>query len=197
VYEVLELRSKMDAAHVQTAQDTRRYDEVRKTFPPMPTTTENLKATVQRFGEIERVAANPESMLVEISNVLGAFSAIELDRIDWAVARSSAEVGPADTVNAAAPRAPAAPPVPAAQDKTRYQVAYVSGRVLIPNRLDYRGMLDYLNQFAEALRKFPDTRVDLVKLPFDTRSAAKLSGGVSTEQAPQATTFALRMSRKI
>ena len=197
VYQVLELRGKMAAAKTQAAQDARRYDEVRKTFPPMPTTTENLKATVQRFDEIERGAASPEQMLVEISKVLDAFTSVELDRIDWAVTRGSADIALGDAAKPAAPAAPSAPAQAAAQDKSLYQVALLAGRVQTPNRLDYRGMLDYLDQFAGALRKYPDTRVELVKLPFDIRSGAKLSGGVSTEQPPQATAFALRMSRKI
>jgi hypothetical protein len=196
---ILVLHTSTDAARLQAEQAALRYEEVRKTFPPMPTTTENLKATVARFTEIERQAATPEAMLADVSGALAQFPGIELDKIEWAVARVPGEVGAsAGDVRSAAPAPDAAPNAGiATQGKTRYQVAFVSGRILLPNRIDYRGMLEYLNQFAGAVRSLPNTQVDMVKLPFDTRSAARLAGGVGNEQTAQMPAFAFRVSRKL
>jgi hypothetical protein len=198
-FEILGLHTRTELARLQAARDAQKYEEVRKTFPPMPTTTENLKATVARFTEIERQAAAPEAMLVDLSGALAAFPGIEIDKIEWAVARMPGEIGAGDIRSAApAPASASAPQAAiAAKEKTRYQVAFVSGRILLANRIDYRGMLDYLNQFASAVRSLPNTQVDMVKLPFDTRSAAKLTGGVSTEQTVQTPSFAFRVSRKL
>ena len=196
--EVMDIRYRTDIAKTQSDQDAQRYEEIRKTFPQLPTTPDNLKSTVQRFVEIERLSATPKVMLLQISNVLNAFPGIDLDRIEWAVTQTPAEVGEADPTRIpVAPVVQIAPAVRLAQDKTRYQVAYVTGRIMLPNRIDYRGLLEYLDQFADGLRKTPGIRVDLVKLPFDTRSGAKLSGGVTTDQTPAVPLFALRVVRKI
>jgi hypothetical protein len=84
-----------------------------------------------------------------------------------------------------------------ARDTVHYQVAFIAGRIQLANNIDYRGILAYLDRFAEALRKIPDTRVDLIKLPFDTRSGAKLSGNVASDSTVQTPAFTLRVSRKI
>jgi hypothetical protein len=198
--QIMDLRGKADSAMQQAARDAQRYEQVRQTFPAAPTSTENLKAAVQRFGELDRQAANPEILLNEISGVLNAYPAIELDQIEWGVARTPGDVGARDELRinpAQAPAAGAQTLAAPAGDKPYYQVAYLAGHIQLPNRIDYRGMLGYLNQFADGLKKIPGTRVDLVKLPFDTRSGAKLSGGISGDQTLQVPVFALRVSRKI
>jgi hypothetical protein len=198
LFQILSLRSKAEAAAQHATQDAQRYDAVRKTFPPTPTSTENLKAAVEHFEQMQRTAANPETLLTEVSGVLSEFPAMEIDRIEWAVARAPEEIGSAEGLKTAPPPAPAGIPAAfAVRDETRYQVTFLAGNIQLPNRIDYRGMLDYLDRFADSLRKIPGVRVDLIKLPFDTRSGAKLTGGVTTDQAQQTYAFALRVSRKI
>ena len=103
---IMDLRSRTALATQQAEQDARRYDAVRKTFPPTPTSTENLKAAVQRFEQMDRMAANPEPMLIDISKVLNEFPSMEIEHVDWAVARTPEEVG-ADIVKKNAPQVPA------------------------------------------------------------------------------------------
>ncbi len=194
---ILNLHASADEARRRANEDGRRYEDVRKTFPAMPTSTENVKAAVHRFEEIEHQSAMPEPMLIELSRVLDNFPGIEIDKIQWAVARTPGDVGERDTTRPVGDSAPVATPaIPAAQDKTRYQAAYMVGRISLANRSDYRGVQDYLDAFAAALRKQPGTQVDLVKLPFDTRPGAKLSF-ITSETQSRSPSFALRVSRKI
>jgi hypothetical protein len=200
-FSIIDLHSRAEDATRLAREDGQRYEDVRKTFPAMPTSTENLKAAVLRFDEIEHQNATPEPLLAEVSGVLNNFPSIEIDSIDWAVTRNPGDVGVRDSGrNAPAPVAqPAVAPglgLPAQQNKTMFQAAYVTGRIVLPNRSDYRGVQDYLDSFAEALRKMPNAKVDLVKLPFDTRSNAKLTF-VTSEQQTKAPSFALRITRKL
>jgi hypothetical protein len=195
---ILKLRSQVEMAEQQAKVDARRYDGVRQTFPATPTNTENLKATVKDFETLDRAAADPQVLLTQVSGVLSQFPQMEIDQLEWSVTRKPDEVGSAESLKTGAPQQPAPVALPFAQhDESEYQVAYLSGHIQLPNRIDYRGMLDYVDRFAEGLRKIPGTRVDLVKLPFDTRSGAKLSGGVTTDPTQQASLFAVRVSRKI
>jgi hypothetical protein len=195
---IAKLHSQVEMAEQQAAVDARRYEGVRKTFPPTPTNTENLKAAVKDFENLERAGADPEVLLTQLSGVLSQFPQMEIDQLEWSVTRNPEEVGASEGPKTGAAQQPAPVALPFAQhDLSQYQVAYLSGHVQLPNRIDYRGMLDYVDRFAEGLRKIPGTRVDLVKLPFDTRSAAKLSGGVTTDPTQQASPFAVRVVRKI
>jgi hypothetical protein len=198
LYNILMLQSSANLASQRAANDAQLYEQVRKTFPPTPTSTENLKAAVQRFDQMNRTTANPEILLAEISGVLNDFSAIEIDRIEWAIARSPEEIGAAEGLKVGAQPQPAGISAPgAAADSVRYQVALVAGHIQLANRVDYRSIHDELNRFAGALRKTPGTRVDVIKLPFDTRSGAKLSLNVTSDQTLQVPEFTVRVSRKI
>lgn len=194
-FNIMNLHASTDEARRRASEDGQRYEDVRKTFPAMPTSTENVKAAVQRFDEIEHQSAMPEPMLVEVSRVLDAFPGIEIDKLQWGIARTPNEIGERDTNRAVAPAA-GVPALIALQDKTRYQAVYLGGRIALANRSDYRGVQDYLDSFALALRKLPGTQVELIKLPFDTRSNARLNFATS-EQQSRSPSFALRVSRKI
>jgi hypothetical protein len=195
---ILKLNSQVELAQQQAAADAGRYEGVRKTFPATPTNTENLKATVKDFESLDRAAADPEILLAQVSGVLNQFPQMEIDQLEWSVTRNPDEVGAAEGLKTSVVPQPAQVALPFAQhDQSEYQVAYLSGHIQLPNRIDYRGMLDYVDRFAEGLRKIPGTRVDLVKLPFDTRTGAKLSGGVTIDPAQQASPFAVRVVRKI
>jgi hypothetical protein len=195
---ILTLKSQAEMAQQQATVDANRYDGVRKTFPPAPTNTENLKATVKDFESLDRAAADPEILLTQVSGVLSQFPQMEIDQLEWSVTRNPDEVGAAEGLKTSTAQPAAQAALPFAQhDQTEYQVAYLSGHIQLPNRIDYRGMLDYLDRFADGLRKIPGTKVDLVKLPFDTRSGAKLAGGVSNDATQEASPFAVRVVRKI
>ena len=73
-------------------------------FPKLPTTTENLRVTMQKWGLLGKQSAAPDRLIVDVSRAVDASPKIEVERVQWTLA-----VNPKDRIkDAAAARAPAA-----------------------------------------------------------------------------------------
>jgi len=169
---------------------------VRAGFPELPTTTDNLRATMQRYENLTKQSSAPDRLAAALSQSLDASPNIEVDRIRWELTANPKErvrdVGPGQPRSAPAPQQPAAAP----QAKTLYEFAEVTGKVVAVRASDFRQMNRAVDEFVARLRTRPGVEVIQVKLPFDTGAQSSLSGdiGADSDRIPQ---FSVSVARKL
>lgn len=194
---VFESRSGTESMLQQAEADQQRYAAIQKTFPPMPTSTENLRAVINRFEDLEKRSAPPELLLLAISHALDGSPRIDLERIQWQLSGNPDEGLQA---LADARRAPSTPP-PAGADKpgnAMYATAVIHG--LLPTALasDQRAQLETVTAFAKALQQDPALKVTIQRMPFDIESGKSLKSSEETEKAaPSQPKFIIQISRKL
>jgi hypothetical protein len=185
---------------------TEQYNRVTAGFPKLPTSTDNLRATMDKYGALAKQASPPERLLAEVSRALDATPRIEVDKVHWelatvdpkerirqtepARARAGAALGP---VTGGA--APAGAPAPG---QGLYEVADVTGKVLAVKASDYRAITQAIEEFMGNLRKRPGLEVIAAKMPVETSSGSRLSGDIGAEagegKVPQ---FTVVVSRRL
>jgi hypothetical protein len=157
-----------------------RYRAVMAAMPPRVTTTANMRAAVNVERMLATQAPSPLNMVAVVSAALEAVPQIHLLQLDWKV------------------NLPGGQPPAQGQDETKAApisslVAGIPGRApqallleaeIMADQDDYRGAVDSMNKFAQALARNPNLTVEIDKPPLDTRSSVKLSG----KAGPQATT---------
>jgi len=183
-----------ERARVENDQSGR----VTSAFPRLPTTTDNLRATMEKYGALTKQASPPERLLAEVSRALEASPRIEVDKVHWELAtKDPKEIArDADPARARAATAPA--PGAAAPAQGLFEVADVTAKVLAVKASDYRAVTQAINEFMDALRKRPGVEVVATKMPVETGSGGRLSGEVGAEaldaKVPQ---FTLTIARRI
>ena len=188
---VLESRSAVDDLLLQAETDMQKYQAIQKTFPPMPTTTENLRAVINRFEDLEKRSAPPESLYQAISRALGETPRVDLERIQWQL---SANPDEALKFQSDQPRAA---PAAAVGGPGMHEIALVHGLLPASMAADQRSQLETVNAFADALRKNPALRVTIQRMPFDIESGKSLKSSSETEQAVTQLKFVIHLSRKL
>jgi hypothetical protein len=172
------------------------YQRVTKAFPSLPTTTNNLRVTMQKYAELTRQTAPPDRLIGEISRALDASPKIEVDRIRWELSAN-----PKDRirdVEATRPRAAPAPqPSAAAPSKDLYEVAEVTGKVTAVRSSDYRTINLTVNEFLDHVRKRPGVEVIQAKMPFEVGPQSPLSGDIGTDDAGKTPQFTVTLARKL
>ncbi len=185
---------------VRTAAES--YSRVTARFPKLPTTTENLRVTMQKWGLLTKQSAAPERLIVEVSRAIETSPKIELDGMQWSLA-----VNPRERIkDAGAARAPGGAPsaasapaqgIPAAPGGALYEVVELSGRVMGVKASDYRNITLTINEFLDALRKRPDVEVLQAKMPFDVGSQTRLSGDIGVEAPAAVPPFSVTVARRV
>ena len=200
LFDVYNLRQRISADQTQFSAISAEYARVTATFPPTPTSTENLKTTIKEFRTLQMQAASPAYLFAEVTQVLAGFPQVELERIEWRVGKPVQEAGakgPTPTPVAPAPAAEAAPAATPAAD-FGYQLATVSARVVGARRSDVRSITDMASQFIAALRKVPRLEVMNVHMPFDVTSGTTFAGSIGSERAiAEDATFSFTLGRKL
>ncbi len=169
---------------------------VKAGLPTLPTTTDNLRAAMQRYENLTKQTAAPERLAAALSSTLDASPNIEVDRIRWELTANPRERlrdgAAAPVARAPAPQQPAAAP----QAKELYEVAEVTGKVVAVRASDYRRINGAVDAFVANLRTRPGVEVIQAKLPFDTSSKSSLSGDIGTDpdKIPQ---FSVTVARKL
>jgi hypothetical protein len=159
-------------------------------MPPRVTSTANMRAAVNVERMLATQAPSPLDMVAIVSEALEATPQIRLLQLDWKV----------DLPGGQAPAA--------GQDETRAGpisslVAGIPGKApqallveaeIMAREDDYRGAVDSMNQFAQALAAHPNLTVAIDKPPLDTRSSVKLSGKAGAQAAaPTRARFSLNL----
>jgi hypothetical protein len=189
------LEEQVEADHQRARAAAAEYERVTKAFPQLPTTTDNLRATMQRYDNLTKQTSAPERLAAALSQSLDASPNIALDRIRWELAAN-----PRERIRETDPNrprsAPVSPPPGAPQPKELYEVAEIAGSVVGIRSGDYRRTNAAVEDFAARLRTRPGVEVLQVKLPFDTSSGGSLSGDIGAE-TDKARPFVVTVARKL
>ncbi|MBI4988901.1 MAG: hypothetical protein HZC23_08795 [Rhodocyclales bacterium] len=176
----------------QSEADAQKYQAILKTYPPMPTSTDNLRAVIGRFDDLEKRSAPVEPLFLALSRALGESPRVDLDRIQWQL-----NANPDDNFQSQQEtRTPAANgEKPAAG--AMHAIAVVHGLLPTSMATDQRGQLDAVNAFADTLRKDPSLKVTILRMPFDVESGKSLKS--ASEKAAEAVQpkFVVHISRKL
>ncbi len=188
-YQLYDLRSQQTLAASQTAEHQRRYQEVTRGFPAIPTSADNLVLAVQTAERLKSAKRNPEPAMIALSRAFEQFPGIWLKSFGWKYAArdfdAEGTTRRGDTSSTAKPAAPGT-------QNSRRQSAYVEAEIR-PFQGDYRSALDEIAGFAETLKQDPAIAdVQIVTLPLNVSPTMALTGS-TTEATIRATSAPFRL----
>lgn len=184
--ELWHLRDVTDKLQQQSRLDQQRYDAMLEALPKIPLSTDNLRAFVGRYLQVEKRAQGPGPLLVQLSQSLDAFPAIALDKIEWKIADKP-------DLPASGTSAPPASPLPAGGP---YAQIVATARLPLGMVGDQRGQLALVADFAKHLGAQADTQAIVLQPPVDTQSGKTLKSG-DEKSAPEAPKFSFLLTRKL
>lgn len=165
-----QLQQEIDADHERIALANARHDAITGTFPPLPTSLENLRAVLDQYNAIERANREPGEMMVAISRALDRTPYVVLDRFDWKVENDA---------------------------DGRREIVELTATLPDVARTDLR-LIDQLSQnLAHILREQPGLEVSGVQLPFDLDSLKTIQGSDRSAEADRTPRIRLTVTRKI
>jgi hypothetical protein len=183
LFDVHNLRQQIQSDKTRFDTISAEYARVTATFPPTPTSTENLKTTIRQYRTLEKQTATPAYLFAEISKTLAGFAQVEIERIEWRVGKPAQEsAGKGTAAKSAAPAAAGAPAGASAADPG-YELAVVSARVVGARRADMRSITDMASQFIAALKKIPQLEILGADMPFDVTAEDTMRGDIGSERA--------------
>ena len=169
----------------EAADARRRYDDIVRTFPPIPTNSETLMQVINRYKELEKSSASPTDLFVVISRALTSATPVEIDRIAWQDG-AAADNG----ANATAPSA--FKPLGEGEG----EAALVEGSLTLADNTGARQVLATFDSFVAALKASPQVQVDVVERPVDIDSGKSLRGGDLNTADNRPRRFSLQITRK-
>lgn len=160
------LRHAQEAATVES-----RYQAIVATFPPAPTSNDNLRQVIGQYDRLQQASRGPAPMFRDLAAALDASPQIEVDSLTWGLSTADSEsaAGFGETLT-------------------------VKGRIALADG-NPRQLLATFDRFVGTLRGDPALQVMVVQQPFDVASGKSLksTGGVDTE-TPRS--FALSLTRR-
>ncbi|MER2518197.1 MAG: hypothetical protein ABTR92_17710 [Candidatus Accumulibacter phosphatis] len=170
----------------ETGLTRQRYADIVKTFPPIPTTNENLRRVINRYLELERNSASPGYLYREISLALERAEWVDLEAIDW---------------QAGKPQSPSAPGgvnvVSSELQPVDQETAIVRGTLRLDGDSNPRQVLAVFNRLVAALRARPQLAVEVLQQPFDVESGKSLKGGDAALESKEPRSFKVQIRRTI
>ncbi len=178
-YSTYSLNSEAESV-AQRAQEARhRYEEIRSTFPPVPTNNETLRQIIDRYAELERGGgSSPETFYRELSAALGRSPNVDVDAIAW----KSGGGAPATSGGVTLP--------------TGNQTAAVRGTISLGAKATPRQTLAAFDQFVADLRANPALEVKVSQQPFDIDSGKSLKSGAEISGDAGVRPYALEITRR-
>ncbi|MCJ7838657.1 MAG: hypothetical protein MUP61_05530 [Burkholderiales bacterium] len=187
--EAYNLRGQIESDQTRAQGLNAEYARLTATFPPAPTSTENLKNTIKQYRILEAQTATPADLFAEISKALAGFPQVEIERIQWKVGKPATGPG----ARRAAPKAAAGAPADLGSAQ-----ATVSARGVGARRGDIRTITDMAGQYIAALQKNPQLDITGVNMPFTLTSADTLAGDIGSERAiAEDAAFRFTVGRKL
>jgi hypothetical protein len=186
LYEAYDVNQQAESLTAEAVLARQRYNDIVKTFPPIPTNNDTLRRVINRYAELEKKNASPEGLYQEISRALQAAPPVELDVIDW---KAGTATGPGSSGTSLPAGA-----VPLSDDS---ESAIVRGTLRLGTNANARQLLAVFNQLVGALKANPKLQVNVLQQPFDTESGKSLKGGDAVVEDNKPRTFSLQISRKI
>jgi len=153
----------------QVQEQQRLYQEITRTFPPAPTSSDKLKQTVETAERIQALSRLPDAAFRAVGQALEINPGITLNGLTWRHGR----------IGELVPNAP--PPLLSQTAILQVQLQAMPG--------DFKGALAGINKFVKDLTKLdPVAQARTVKLPVNLASNATLSGSTSTPRKEQPVT---------
>ena len=181
-------QSAIDQQSTNLRQETQlirqRYEDIARTFPPLPTDSASLREIIDRYAVFERRSTTPTRLYLELSRALNQAPAIEIDAIDWRLGEST-EARPGN-----------APPVRSPQ-MPETEHAIVRGHLRHGANSSARHMLELFDQFVVKLRTNPEIQVDVLQRPVDIEPGKSLKGSDLDADDDKRRTFSLRLTRRL
>ena len=190
---VMEARSATETLLQQAETNAQKYQAIERTFPPMPTSTDNLRAVINRFEDLEKRSTPIEPLYLVVSRALGDTPPIDIERIEWQLSGNSGE----GLKSQADPRQTGPAATPAAAGSAMHEIAIIHGLLPASMAADQRGQLETVNAFAEALRKNASLQVAIQSMPFDIESGKSLKSSSATDLSESQLKFVIHLSRKL
>ena len=167
----------------QAADARRRYDDIVRSFPAIPTSNETLMQVINRYDEVEKTNASPTGLFHVISRALATAAPVEIARIDWHAGTAEAG-GTADATTAIK--------LPADSE-----AALLEGALTLADNASARQVLAAFDGFVDALKAIPQVQVDVVERPVDIDSGKSLRGGDLNAADSRPRRFSLQITRKL
>lgn len=180
LFDIWSLGNEAESTALKAQEARQRYEDIRRTFPPIPTDNETLRRIIDRYVAFERGGgSSPETTYREISAALAGSPAIDLDGISW----KSGAVGPAPGN---------------AQPSTAngQQLTQIKGTINLGARATPRQTLAAFDHFVADLRSNAALEVRVVQQPFDIDSGKSLRSSGDGDAESSVRPFALELIRK-
>jgi len=185
VLDTYSLHDQMRSLQEETEAARRRHDEIVRTFPPIPTTTDNLRAVVERYTELERHSPLPEAAYRMISRALALAGPVELEAIEWKMGGAPASAEGVSEGLEERGREPGG----------ERETVVVHGRIGADEASNPRQVLQVLHTFVNALRGNSGLDVVVLRQPFDVASGKSLKSSSADLDDRQPRGFSVRLSR--
>lgn len=187
LYETQTISQETAGLNDETRVARQRYEEIARTFPPIPTSNDTLRQIIDRYADLEKKSASPTGLYLVISRALQGAPAIEIETIDW-------KTGGADTsaVPTSTPAGLAAKAVPPDSE-----TAILRGTLRLGTNANPRQMLNVFNSFVEALKTTPGIQLDILKRPFDIEPSKALKDEDTTAEDNKPRSYSIQITRKI
>lgn len=172
--------SEAESTSFKALEARQRYEAIRRTFPPIPTSNETLRWIVDHYVSLANEGrSSPDATYREISLALARAPAIDIEVISW-------KAGGATIAQDNASRQPENAP----------QLAQVKGMVRLGMRATPRQTLAAFDRFVADLRDNPALEVRVTQQPFDIDSGKSLRSKSESDAETGARPFALELIKK-
>lgn len=185
LYEAYQLNHEVEVITAETSLARRRYEDILKTFPPIPTSNENLRRVINRYVELENASTSPAYLWHEISRALHDAPSIELDGIEWKAGGTQPPRAPLVGVEVQRNEPPG----------VEREIAVVHGTLRLGAESNPRQVLAAFKGLVDALKLNPQLEVEVLQQPFDVESGKPLKGGDTTVADSQPRAFKVQIRR--
>ncbi len=174
LYQTVGLKQEARAIASTTHMEQVKYQDITRSFPPAPVSSDKLQLTVDAAGRIASIARLPDTVFGVVSQALDKYPAIRLSGVQWRLGRLGLEGGNAS-----------ATPSSLSQSTTlQVELTAQSG--------DIKGALGSINSFARELSKSDKVAAaKVVRMPLNFASTGNLSGSTANPrlEKPQTSQF--------
>ena len=171
----------------------RRYHAAQAALPPAPAEPADLERVVAAVNALRRRRADPVEVLSRLSDTLGEFPRVRIERLSW---RASDD--PEALVGAQLDDRPGAPPSggePGRDPRLLFHAARFGARIE-PFDGDYGAAMDTVRRLADALAAYPGVEhVRILSLPLELGSEHALTGAAGTTGEDAA--FEMRVTLRV
>jgi hypothetical protein len=181
LYQTMGLKREALSVANETRAEQARYQEMTRSFPPTPVSSDRLQLTVDVAGRIASIARLPDTLFSVVSHTMDRYPDIRLNNVQWKVGRLGLDAGSASALAS-----------PLSQFATlQMELTAQPG--------DIKGALSTINSFVRELGKSDKVaEVKVTKMPLNLASTGSLSGSTANprREQPQASQFDVEVTLK-